>query len=126
MITAALSTTANPIRARRALRTFPSRKAVVMPRAYTLFTNGIRCPSTNETAAASTQYAAGAPNGKRRRAKSGSTMIARAATPNHTPVSGARGESRRNASSSMAVIVSSTISASSPYVRGRNQRLLTS
>lgn len=86
----------------------------------TLFMNVTSRPSTNESATASSQHAAGAAKGKRRRAKSGSTMIAIAGTPNHTVVRGAAGESRPTTSSSMPAIARSAISASNPYLRASN------
>ena len=53
--------------------------------------NGISSPSTNDSAAARIQYAAGAAKGNRRRAKSGSTRTAIAGTENHSGVAGAPG-----------------------------------
>jgi hypothetical protein len=79
--------------------------------------NATSRPSTNESAVASSQYAVGAPTGKRRRAKSGSTMIAIAGTSNHSGVPGASGESRLSTSSSMPVIARNAISTSNPYLR---------
>ena len=92
----------------------------------TLVTNVTRCPSTNESPTASSQNAAGAAKGKRRRAKSGSTRIAIAGTPNHGVVRGASGKPRRNATSNMASSASSTISTSNACLRASDQRPFTS
>ena len=56
----------------------------------TLVMNVTSRPSTNESATASSQYAAGAAKGKRRRAKTGRTMIASAGTQNHRVVAARR------------------------------------
>ena len=79
--------------------------------------NGISRPSTNESAVAMSQYAAGAAKGKRRRAKSGSTITATAGTANHSDVLGAPGESRPMISSSMAAIPRTAISSSNQNSR---------
>ena len=71
-------------------------------------------PSTNESAAARTQTESGAAKGKRRRASSGSTMIAVAGTANQSAVRGADGESWRRATSSALASAATTISTSNP------------
>ena len=85
------STIANPAQASLMSRRFPSRNADASPTGNRLTMNGIRIGSTNDSAAARTQYAAGPANGKRRRRKSGSTRHATAGTENHSVVSGAPG-----------------------------------
>jgi len=70
-----------------------------------------------ETAAASSQYAVGAPKGKRRRAKIGRTMIAIAGRANHSG-RGAPGESRPTTTSSIAAVARTAISRSNQYLRG--------
>ena len=58
-------------------------------------------PSMNESATASSQYAAGAAKGNRRRMKSVRAMTAMAGTSNQSVVLGASGESRLTATSIM-------------------------
>src|SRR5215813_11668254 len=79
----------------------------------------------NESPTPSSQNAAGAAKGKRRRAKSGSTSSAIAGTVNHSVVRGASGAPRRKATSNVVSIASSTISTSNPYLRASGKRPFT-
>ena len=74
------SLTASPIRARTASTWLPSKNAAANPAANVPLVNVIRCPSTNDNAAASSSVTAGAANGNRRRANSGSIMSQSAGT----------------------------------------------
>ena len=116
---------ARPVCATTALRWFPSRNEAAIPRTKTLVVNVTSCPSTNEIPTPSSQNAAGAAKGKRRRAKSGSTSTAIAGTVNHSVVRGASGAPRRKATSNAVSIASSTISASNPYLRASGKRPFT-
>src|SRR5580765_3505641 len=116
---------ARPVCATTARRWFPSRNEAAIPRTKTLVVNVTSCPSMNESPTPSSQNAAGAAKGKRRRAKSGSTSTAIAGTLNHSVVCGTSGAPRRKATSNMASIASSTISTSNPYLRASDKRPFT-
>jgi hypothetical protein len=78
---------------------------------------------TNEIPAASSQYVAGAANGKRRRAKIGDTTIAISRRANQSE--GAPSESRPTTTSDMASIAKAAISTSNQYLRASDRTRLT-
>lgn len=114
-----------PMPACRAFRTLPSRNATAIPTTNRLVMNGISRQSTKEIPAASSQYDAGAANGKRRRAKIASTNDATAATTNQTDEWGALGAPRLTAKSSRPRIARSAIPSSNQYLRARCRTRLT-
>jgi hypothetical protein len=73
---------------------------------------GISSGSMNEIPPPSNQYTAGPANGKRRRAKTGSTRIAIAGTENQSVVRGAPGEPCPSTTSSIATIARTATSTS--------------
>jgi hypothetical protein len=95
----------------------PSRNAAAKPAITAVALKVTRRPSANETAAARTQTPAGAANGSRRRASSGSTTSAIAGTANQSDERGPDESPSLRATSIAPSAAAITISRSSPYLR---------
>ncbi len=111
---------ASPIRSRTASTWLPSKNAAANPAANVPVVNVIRCPSTNDKAAARSSVAAGAANGYRRRANSGRIMSQSAGTASQVDKLGPPTSWRCVATSIALSIAATTMSTSKPNLRASN------
>jgi hypothetical protein len=112
-ITAPQVTMARPSCARRLSSGFPSRNAAIIPAMTVLDGMTTSRPSAKDAAAATSQTAAGAANGKRRLARRGSTTSAIAGTVNQGPGCGCGRTWRPSASATVLSAATITVRMSS-------------